>query len=393
MSQYEALGTSATKAGLHTALKDAGLTESAKYFAQMFPDSSGDSKYRSFLHCDGAGTKTIVAYLMYREKGDAKWFRGLAQDALVMNLDDCLCVGPAEGMMLANAIARNSRQVPDEVLKELFTGYKECTELLANLGIPIQLAGGETADTADLVRTIVVDAVLSGRIRAEKMIDNSQIKPGDVIVGISSAGKASYETSENSGIASNGLTLARHALLSNEYQEKYPETTQHEGGKRTTSIGRYRLDNAPAGLGMTIGEALLSPTRTFAPLMMKIYGALPGKVHGMIHNTGGGLSKVIRFGQGNRYVKDSLLPVPPIFKLIQESAVVPDEEMYKVFNMGQRLEVYLDKSNADEVIALSAEFSLKAQIIGRVEASTSASQNEVIVTAPSGEITYSHPIR
>jgi phosphoribosylformylglycinamidine cyclo-ligase len=390
-SEYEKLGASASKAGLHQALKESGLSECKNYFAQVFPDSAGDNGYRSFLHCDGAGTKSVVAYLMYRETGDARWFRGLAQDALVMNLDDCLCLGPVEGMMLANAIARNSRVVPDEALREIFIGYRECVETLFRYGITLQLAGGETADTADVVRTILVDAVLSGRVRKDQLLDTSRITPGDVIVGVSSAGQSSYESSKNSGIGSNGLTLARHALLTKEYQERYPETSQLEDPGRKSAAGKFKVTDTPEELqGMTVGEALLSPTRTFAPLMAKLFSERV-ELHGVIHNTGGGVSKVLRFGRGNRYVKEMKLTRPPIFDLIKDGASVSEEELHKVFNMGMRLEIYLPKDQARKVLDAAAELSLEAAVIGVVESLGDSTKNEVRLTTATGEkITYSH---
>ncbi len=390
MSQYESLGTSASKEALHQALRSAGLTESERYFAQLFPDSAGDPAYYSFLHCDGAGTKSLVAYLQYRETGDPSAFKGIAQDALVMNLDDVYCVGPVEGLMLANAIARNSSVIGEDVLTALFQGYRECAERLAANGVPIQLSGGETADVGDVVRTIIVDAVLSGRVRKDRLIDTSRIVPGDVIVGVASYGKAAYEDRPNSGIGSNGLTLARHALLKPDYQSRYLETTAAERNSTTKAVGRFALSDAPDGLGMTIGEALLSPTRSFAPILAKLFDEAGLEIHGIIHNTGGGLTKILRFGRGVRYVKDALLPVPKVFSLIQEGANVSFEEMCRVFNMGCRLEVYLPATSAQKVITAAAAFGIEAKLIGRVEASTQPSQNQLEVTSGSSKAAYSH---
>lgn len=389
MSQYEKLGTSATKAALHQALKSAGLTESGRYFAQLFPDIAGDPEYLSFSHCDGAGTKAIVAYLMYKELGNAETFRGIAQDAFAMNLDDVFCVGPVEGLMLSNAIARNAAVVGEDVLTELFKGYKDFAEMLSTQGIRVQLAGGETADVGDVVRTVLVDATLCGRVQERRLVDTTRISPGDVIIGVASYGRSIYETKLNSGIGSNGLTLARHALLSSEYQEKYPETTS-KGSSTTKAVGKFKLNDSPSGLEMSIGEALLSPTRTYAPLLVKLFSEFAPDIHGLIHNTGGGLTKVLRFGKGCRYVKDNLLPVPTIFSLIQSEASVSEEEMYRVFNMGQRLEIYIEQKHLKSVLDIAESFHLEAKQIGYVEASGDPRLNEVVLRTPREQLTYSH---
>ncbi len=390
MSQYEKLGTSADKADLHAALKQAGLNESSKYFAQLLPDIAGDENFLSFVHSDGAGTKSIVAYIVYREKSSPSAFHGIAQDALVMNLDDLYCVGKCQGLVLSNAVARNAKLIGQDALAELFRGYRECVEEIAKHGISISLGGGETADVGDVVRTLLADATLCGRIAKADLIDTTRITPGDAIVGIASYGKATYEKSENSGIGSNGLTLARHALLSAQYQEKYPEITAIENTDRVKSSGRFSIDDSPGDLGMTVAQALLSPTRTYAPVLKRLYESLPREIHGVIHNTGGGLSKVIRFGRGNRYVKDNLLPLPPLFRLIQEEAKVSSEEMCRVFNLGQRLEVYIPKKHVDQVVSVAKSFGIHAQRIGTVEKSSNTGVNEVVISYKGETIRFAH---
>jgi phosphoribosylformylglycinamidine cyclo-ligase len=392
MSQYQSLGTSADKAELHAALKSAGLSDGSKFFAQMLPDFAGDESYLSFVHSDGAGTKSLVAYLIYKETGDPSVFKGIAQDALVMNLDDLFCVGPCEGLVLSNAIARNAHLVGESVLTELFKGYKDCVEDLKKFGVNISLGGGETADVGDVVRTILVDATLCGRIKKVNLVDTSKISEGDAIVGLASFGTCKYDKFNNSGIGSNGLTLARHALIDSSYQEKYPEITALENSTRTISSGKFKLSDSPNKLGMTIGEALLSPTRTYAPVLTKIFKALSGRINGVIHNTGGGLSKVIRFGKGNRYVKNDLFPTPELFKLIQESTSVSAQEMCRVFNLGQRLEIYLPDSEVQTVIKVAESLGVQAKKIGYVEKSKDPRQNEVVVTYGNEEVNFTHKL-
>lgn len=382
-SQYEKLGASASKESLHNALRGAGLSESTNYFCQLYPDIAGNADYKSFVHCDGAGTKSIVAYLHYKETGDASVFKGIAQDALVMNLDDAFAVGPVEGLLLGNAIARNSKNVGEDALQALFSGYKECVENLAREGVTIQLAGGETADLNDVVNTIVVDATLCGRVKSSKLIDTNRIKPGDAIVGFASYGTATYETTANSGVGSNGLTLARHALLSPSYYGKYPEIS-------SPSIGKYFLTDTPDGLNMSVGEALLSPTRSYAPLISKLLGEFGTEIHGIIHNTGGGLTKVLRFGRGNKYLKTNLLPTPALFSLIKGSLNISSKEMFQVFNMGIRLEAYIPQSAVHKAISLAKNYGIEAQQIGSVEAAGNSDGNEVVIHHCGDEILYSH---
>lgn len=389
---YGEFGASATKGSLHQALRKAGVPPAAGYFANISPDIAGDSRYVSFLHCDGAGTKSIVAYLMYRETGDVNHFAGLAQDALVMNLDDVFCLGQPEQILLANTIARNPFLIGDEIIEVLLKSYRELTQLLSSLGVHITLAGGETADCGDIVRTLLVDAVITGRILRNRLIDTGNIKPGDVIIGLSSTGQATYETRQNSGIGSNGLTLARHALLSHEYVKKYPEILAPELQTPVTYQGPFLFHAEPSELGMSLGEALLSPTRTYAPLLSALSSELGSQIHGVIHNTGGGQTKVLRFGKGKRYVKNALFDVPPLFLLVQQHGGVPWKEMYQVFNMGHRLEIYSEEKFVSQVRALAHSFQIEAKVIGHVEklagSESDLAQNRLHLETPYGSFDY-----
>ncbi|MCB0359531.1 MAG: hypothetical protein KDD44_07835, partial [Bdellovibrionales bacterium] len=316
-SRYSELGVSASKQGLHDALQRAGVESSAGFFAQLGPDIAGDPAYISLLHCDGAGTKALLAYLYACDTNDTSVYASLSQDALVMNLDDILCVGLPSGMSIANAISRNARLIPDEAISRIIGRYKELVDSLNNLGFPLTMTGGETADMGDVVRTLVVDATIAARIPKDRLVDTRNICSGDVIIGLSSTGRASYEDSENSGIGSNGLTLARHALLTEDYLSLYPEVCDPQTAAEHRLRGPFRMTDLPSGLGMSIGKALLSPTRTYAPVLRKVFESLGRDVHGVIHCTGGGQTKVLRFGPGSlKFIKDNLFPEPPVFRLI-----------------------------------------------------------------------------
>lgn len=386
-SAYASLGASATKAGLHKALKDAGVPEQAGLFAVINQDLAGDQDFASFMHCDGAGTKSIVAYLVYKDSGDIKAFSGLAQDALVMNLDDIFCLGSPQKLILGNIIQRNAHLVPDTAIQVILERYLELTKMLRSFGINIEFSGGETADCGDVVRTLLVDAVLSGRLKRETIINTLKIVPGDLIVGLSNTGCASYEQNENSSIGSNGLTLARHALLSKKYIELFPEVVDPTLPRETVYGGPYLTSDQPEELSMSIGAALLSPTRTYAPVLHEVLQRLSSNVHGIIHLSGGGQTKPLRFGKNIRYVKENFFPCPPLFALIQRYGKVSWEEMYQVFNMGHRLELYLPESAVQSVLETAASFQIEARVIGRVEASTH-SGNEVLLKTPHGEFLY-----
>jgi phosphoribosylformylglycinamidine cyclo-ligase len=386
-SRYQDLGVSASKAGLHRALKAAGSEDAGGLFAGVADDLARDSDYYSFLHCDGAGTKGIVSYLCHRDTNDASSYAGLAQDALVMNLDDVFCIGRPENLLLANTIGRNSRLIDDEVISIIIASYRKLTEKLRLLGIPLAMTGGETADCGDVVRTLMVDAVLCGRIKKSEIIDARAIVPGDVIVGISSTGQASYEDEPHSGIGSNGLTLARHSLLAHSYREQYPEVVDPNSSADLTYVGPFRTTDTAPGMGMSIGQALASPTRTYAPVLNSLFDSREITIHGAIHCTGGGQTKVLRFGRGNRYIKDDLFPIPPLFSLIQKHGSVSWREMYQVFNMGHRMEIYAPPCSATAIIDTAARFSLEAKVIGRVEKQDS-DVNTVVLETEHGVFDY-----
>lgn len=368
-SRYEVLGASATKSGLHASLKKSGRENETGFFATLNADIAGDENYYSFLHCDGAGTKSIVAYLMFRETGVVDHFKGLAQDALVMNVDDMFCVGPVESLVLANTIAKNAKLISDEAVGALIESYTEIANELAALGIPITLSGGETADMGDVVRTLVVDAVLCGRLKKDRAINTTRIAAGDVIVGLSSTGKTTYEKAANSGIASNGLTLARHSLLTREYLRRFPEIGTLEMDVNVSYVGPYKVTDLAPGLATSVGEALLSPTRSYAPILAQVYNELGLEVHGVIHLTGGGQTKPLRFGKNVHYKKNNLFPIPQIFKLIEEHGSVARREMYQVFNMGHRIEIMTAEKNAKKIESIAKGFGVEAKIIGLVEES------------------------
>ena len=381
--EYSKLGVSASKAGLHQALKSSGTEDKSGLFAQVIPDLAGDSDYKSFIHCDGAGTKCIVPYIYYKATGDKSLFAGLAQDALVMNLDDIFCIGQPDSLVLANLVARNASIIDDEVLEILIGSYKNLTDSLNKQGIELTLSGGETADCGDSVRTLIVDAVISGRIQTKNIINAKNIKAGDAIVGLSSTGKANYETIVNSGIGSNGLTLARHALLKN---HNHDEVINPELDSKNVYRGSYLVTDTPEGLGMDIGHALASPTRTYAPFLKSLLLEARDNINGLIHCTGGGQTKVKKFGSGNKYIKEDLFPTPKLFGLIQESGSIPWKEMYQVFNMGHRMEIYLDKGSVDSTIKLAKDFGLEAKQIGFVE--KSENNNSVLIKSAYGDFEY-----
>lgn len=380
---YAELGVSSSKSGV---LKAVGAGETSAFFCELREDAAGDPAYYSLLHADGAGTKSIPAYLAYRETGDVSWLAGLAQDSLVMNLDDTACVGAFESLMLSNTIGRNRLLVPDEAVAAIIRRYRETAELLAAHGVAIELCGGETADLGDVVRTLVVDSTLFARVRRDGAISADRIAAGDIIIGLSSSGQAAYEKTPNSGIGSNGLTLARHALISARYAERYPEICDPGLRKEDTYRGRHDLFEEPAGLGTSIAQALLAPTRSYAPVIKRLQAELPGGLHGVIHCTGGGQTKILRFGRGKHYVKDALFACPPIFRLIQEGMDVPWAEMYAVFNMGHRMEIVCAERDASTVIAAAAEYKIEARRIGYVE--ESAGGNTLAIESEFGRFDY-----
>ncbi len=352
-------------------------------FCKILPDIAGDPDWCTAVHADGAGTKSSVAYLMYRETGDPSWFAGIAQDSLAMNTDDLACVGALDGFLLSNTIGRNAHRVDGACVAAIIRGYDEAIARMADLGVNITMTGGETADVGDLVRTAIVDSTIVVRFPRSQVVDASAIHPGQVIVGLASFGKSCYEDRINSGIGSNGLTAARHLLLAPVYRVKYPETYSETLPDGKAYVGAYRLasplpgQDVAHGAGLTAGEALLSPTRTYLPVLRDILSACRPSVTGIIHCTGGGLVKCRDFGTGLRYVKDNLFETPALFQAIRSSGEVDPREMYQIFNMGHRMEIYCDPDAAGEIIRISESYGIPARTVGHVEAE--AGENRVLI--------------
>ena len=368
-SRYAARGVSSSKSEVHKAIAnmDKGLFPNA--FCKIVPDFEGDgSDYCLAMHADGAGTKSSLAYAYWRETGDMSVWHGIAQDAIVMNTDDLLCVGITGGMMLSSTIGRNKMRVPGEVIAAVIEGSQMFVEKMQKYGIDITLTGGETADVGDLVRTIIVDSTVCARALKKDIIDNKNIAAGDVIVGLASFGKAEYEDEYNGGMGSNGLTSARHDVFSKEIAEKYPETYESGISSEFVYTGSKRLTDIEPETGLTYGKLVLSPTRTYAPVIKAVLEACRSSIHGMIHCTGGAQTKVLGFIGNLRIVKDNLFPTPPLFRTIQEESKTPWSEMYKVFNMGHRMEIYTTEAAAKQIIDISHSFGVDARIIGRTEA-------------------------
>lgn len=379
-------GVSADKEDVHAAIKniDKGLYPQA--FCKILPDLlGGDPNYCSLMHADGAGTKSSLAYAYWRETGDLSVWKGIAQDALVMNLDDLLCVGAVDNILVSSTIGRNKRLIPGEVIAAIINGTEELLEQLRGLGVGIYSTGGETADVGDLVRTIIVDSTVICRMKRSDVIDNANIKGGDVIVGLASYGQATYEESYNGGMGSNGLTSARHDIFGKEVVRKYPESFDGALPDEVVYVGKRTLTEPVEGLDIDYGKLVLSPTRTYAPIVAKMLKEMRGAIHGMVHCTGGAQTKVLHFVQGKRVIKDQWHPIPPLFEVIAREGKTPSKEMYKVFNMGHRLEVYLPESEANTLIKLSESFGVPAKVIGRVE---EAAQNELILDTPLGHFEY-----
>lgn len=373
--RYGMRGVSASKEDVHQAIKyiDKGLFPKA--FCKIIPDIlSGDSDYCNIMHADGAGTKSSLAYVYWKETGDISVWKGIAQDALIMNIDDLLCVGATNNILLSSTIGRNKNLIPGEVISTIINGTNELCEELSNLGVNVYPTGGETADVGDLVRTIIVDSTVTCRMKRSDVIDNANIQAGDVIVGLSSTGQATYENEYNGGMGSNGLTSARHDVFDKYLSLKYPESYDSSIPSDLVYSGKMKLTDLIEDLGINAGKLVLSPTRTYAPVISLILKELRHDIHGMIHCSGGAQTKILHFlNEGLRVVKNNLFPIPPLFKLIQEQSQTDWEEMYKVFNMGHRMEIYLPKDHAQKVIDLSKTFNIDAQIVGHVEKSNSKS--------------------
>lgn len=384
MNRYMRRGVSAAKEDVHNAIAhiDKGLYPQA--FCKILPDIlGGDPDYCNIMHADGAGTKSSLAYIYWRETGDLSVWRGIAQDAIVMNLDDLLCVGATSGMLLSSTIGRNKQLIPGEVIGAVINGTEEILAQMRDLGVEIYLTGGETADVGDLVRTIIVDSTVTCRMRRSDIIDNAHIADGDVIVGFASYGQATYEARYNGGMGSNGLTSARHDILSHALAEKFPESYDPAVPDDLVYSGSRELLAEVPGTGLTVGELILSPTRTYAPLVAKLLKEMRPAIHGLIHCTGGAQTKVMNFVTNKHIIKDNLLPVPPLFQMIAEESGADAAELYQVFNMGHRLEAYLPAEQAEEAIAVARHFNIDAQVIGRVE---SADQNHLTLVTPFGTV-------
>ena len=366
--KYSQRGVSAAKEDVHQAIKniDKGLFPNA--FCKVVPDLLGnDPEYCCVMHADGAGTKSSLAYIYWRETGDISVWKGIAQDAVVMNTDDLLCIGITDGILLSSTIGRNKKLIPGEVISAIIEGTEECLQMMRDNGIGIHSTGGETADVGDLVRTIIVDSTVTARVRRSEIIENN-IQAGDVIVGLASFGQSKYETAYNGGMGSNGLTSARHDVFSHEYAGKYPESFDKSIASELVYSGKLKLTDATEVPGVNAGKLVLSPTRTYAPVIREILEKHRNQIHGMIHCSGGAQTKVLHFINNLHIIKDKLFLVPPLFKMIQEQSGTPLREMYQVFNMGHRMELYVPELVAKEIIAISESFGIGAKIVGRCEA-------------------------
>lgn len=368
-NRYNLRGVSAAKEDVHNAIKNIDKGIFPKAFCKIIPDIlGGDDEYCNIMHADGAGTKSSLAYMYWKETGDINVWKGIAQDAIVMNTDDLLCVGAVDNILVSSTIGRNKMLIPGEVISAIINGTDELLADMREMGVGIYPTGGETADVGDLVRTIIVDSTVACRMKKSDVIDNSKIQPGDVIVGLSSSGQATYEKSYNGGMGSNGLTSARHDVFSKYLATKYPESFDNSIPQELVYSGTKTLTEQIEGLGIDAGQLVLSPTRTYAPIIRKILDAKRNKIHGMIHCTGGAQTKVLHFINDNcKIIKDNMFAVPPLFKIIKEESNTDWKEMYQVFNMGHRMEIYVSPEDAEEIIQISKSFNIDAQIIGHVE--------------------------
>lgn len=362
-------GVSAAKEDVHNAIKniDKGIFPQA--FCKIIPDIlGGDPEYCNIMHADGAGTKSSLAYTYWKETGDLSVWKGIAQDALIMNTDDLLCVGAVDNILVSSTIGRNKMLVPGEVISAIINGTDELLASMRDMGIGIYATGGETADVGDLVRTIIVDSTVTCRMKRADVVNNANIRPGDVIVGLASFGQATYEHSYNGGMGSNGLTSARHDVFAKYIAEKYPESYDHAVPEELVYSGHYKLTDQLPDVPINVGRLVLSPTRTYAPVIKRMFDELRPEIHGMVHCTGGAQTKVLHFVNDNcRVIKDNMFPVPPLFRIIKEQSGTDWQEMYKVFNMGHRMEIYVSPETADKVIEISNSFNIAAQVIGHIE--------------------------
>jgi phosphoribosylformylglycinamidine cyclo-ligase len=369
--RYDLRGVSASKEDVHNAIKniDKGIFPNA--FCKIVPDYlGGDPDYCNIMHADGAGTKSSLAYMYWKETGDLSVWKGIAQDALIMNIDDLLCVGATDNILLSSTIGRNKNKIPGEVIAAIINGTDELCAELSNMGVTVIPTGGETADVGDLVRTIIVDSTVTCRMKRSDVISADRIAPGDVIVGLASHGQAAYESKYNGGMGSNGLTSARHDVFANYLALKYPESYDAEVPSNLVYSGRYNLTDTIHDLGIDAGQLVLSPTRTYAPVVKKVLDAFRPQINGMIHCSGGAQTKVLHFVNNVHIIKDNLFPIPPLFEIIQRESNTNWKEMYKVFNMGHRFEIYTNAEVANEIIKIATGFGIPAQIIGKVEPAT-----------------------
>lgn len=384
--RYNQRGVSASKEDVHNAIKNIDKGLFPKAFCKIIPDIlGGDPEYCNIMHADGAGTKSSLAYMYWKETDDISVWKGIAQDALIMNIDDLLCVGATDNILLSSTIGRNKMLIPGEVISAIIQGTNELCEELSQLGVNIYPTGGETADVGDLVRTIIVDSTVTCRMKRSDVISNDNIQGGDVIVGLSSYGQATYEKEYNGGMGSNGLTSARHDVFANYLAAKYPESYDSTIPSNLVYSGKMKLTDAINGLDIDAGKLVLSPTRTYAPIIKQLLEKLRPVIHGMVHCSGGAQTKVLHFVDNVKITKNNMFPVPPLFKLIQEQSSTDWKEMYKVFNMGHRMEIYLPAEYAQEVINISRLFNIDAQIVGFVEKSY---KTELIIESEFGRFEY-----
>ena len=384
--RYDMRGVSASKEDVHNAIKDVDKGLYPKAFCKIIPDIlGGDEQWCNIMHADGAGTKSSLAYAYWRETGDLSVWKGIAQDALIMNIDDLLCVGATDNILLSSTIGRNKMLIPGEVIAAIINGTEELAEELRSQGVGVYTTGGETADVGDLVRTIIVDSTVTCRMRRSDVIDNANIAGGDVIVGLASYGQATYEKEYNGGMGSNGLTSARHDVFGKEVAEKYPETYDPAVPQELVYSGSMRLTDDVAGSPINAGKLVLSPTRTYAPVIKEILKQMRPMVHGMVHCSGGAQTKVMHFVDNKHVIKDNLFPIPPLFNLIARESGTPWSEMYKVFNMGHRMEIYLAPEHAQRVIGIAAQFGIEGRIVGRVE---DTDTNRLTIISEKGTFEY-----
>ena len=384
--RYDRRGVSASKEDVHNAIKNIDKGLYPKAFCKIIPDIlGGDPEWCNIMHADGAGTKSSLAYAYWRKTGDLSVWRGIAQDAIVMNIDDLLCVGATDNILLSSTIGRNKMLIPGEVIAAIIQGTEDILADLRSHGISIHSTGGETADVGDLVRTIIVDSTVTCRMRRADVIDNANIAAGDVIVGFASFGQAAYEDAYNGGMGSNGLTSARHDVFSKEVAREFPETYDHAVPDDLVYSGTVALTDAVEDAPLDAGRLVLSPTRTYAPVIKRLLELMRPAIHGMVHCSGGAQTKIMHFVENKHVIKDNLFPIPPLFRLIHEQSQTPWQEMYRVFNMGHRMEIYVKPEDAERVIAVSEEFGIPARIVGRVEESPS---NRLTIISPYGTFEY-----